>query len=61
MDKNYYVQILFKNGTRLDSHTNTDITNVIPISINGTEIVITEEEYCINLLQVEEMNIHELT
>jgi len=40
--------------------TNTNVLELKPVHINGAEMVITEEQYAINLAQVEKVEVVEI-
>lgn len=58
--KKYRVLFKFKNGKEMIVDTNSDVTTLPVVEINGTELIITEEQTAINLLLVESMEITEL-
>ncbi|MEK4760739.1 hypothetical protein MHH85_10830 [Viridibacillus sp. FSL E2-0187] len=59
-DKKFYVNVIFNGGKNFDFYTNTDIRKSPRIEINGAQMAITEEEYCINMRQVQFMFVEDL-
>ena len=55
--KKYFIEVIFKNGQKYDFHTDTDVRKLKPIEINGAKMIVTKEQYGINLIQVKEMKI----
>lgn len=58
--KRYSVYVLFKNGRDMQFETNTNVLLLQPIHVNGAEMIMTEEETGINLVQVEKMEVVEI-
>ena len=58
--KRYSVYILLKNGKDVQFETVDNPLEIEPVHINGAEMVMTKEQYGINLLQVEKMEVVEI-
>lgn len=58
--KRYSVYVHFKNGRDTQFETNTNVLLLQPIHVNGAEMIMTEEQYGINLAQVEELEVVEI-
>jgi len=59
-NKRFYVNIIFKGGKNFNFYTNTDIRMSPRIEVNGAQMAITEEEYCVNMRQVQFMFVEDL-
>ncbi|MFC5587528.1 hypothetical protein ACFPRA_01225 [Sporosarcina soli] len=58
--KRYSVYVLFKNGQDMQFETDTNVLLQQPVHINGAEMIMTEEEYGINLAQVKDLEVVEI-
>lgn len=58
--KRYSVYVHFKNGRDMQFETNTNVLLLQPVNVNGAEMIMTEEQYGINLAQVEELEVVEI-
>ena len=58
--KRYSVYIVFDNGQDMQFETNTNLLLQLPIDVNGAKMLMTEEEHCINMLHVENMEVVEI-
>ena len=52
--------VLFVNGQVFQFETDTNVLLLHPTHINGAEMIMTEEQYGINLAQVEKMEVVEI-
>ncbi len=57
--KRYSVYVLLKNGKDVQFETVDNPLEMEPVHINGAEMVMTKEQYGINLLQVRKMEVVE--
>lgn len=53
----YSVYTVFKNGQDYQFETNTNVLNLEPIQVNGAQIIMTKDEYGINMNQVKKMEV----
>lgn len=53
----YSVSIVFKNGQDMQFETNTNVLDLKPINVNGAEMIMTRDEYGVNLKQVEKLEV----
>ena len=58
--KRYSVYVLFKNGQDMQFETDTNVLLQQPVHINGAEMIMTEEEYGVNLAQVKDLEVVEI-
>lgn len=58
--KKYAIYIELKNGKDVQFDSVDNPLEIEPVHINGTEMVMTQEQYGINLLQVEKMEVVEI-
>ena len=58
--KRYSVYVLFKTGQDMQFETDTNVLLLQPVLINGAKMIMTEDEYGINLAQVEKMEVVEI-
>jgi len=58
--KKYSVFVLMKGGQSFKFETNTNLKMVMPVNINGANMLITEEYDCINVDHIEVMNIEKI-
>lgn len=57
--KRYSVYVLLKNGKDVQFESVDNPLEIEPVHINGAEMVMTKEQYGINLLQVERLEVVE--
>lgn len=55
--KKYSVYLLFKNGVDRQFETDTNILLLQPVNVNGAEMVMTKEQFGINLAQVKKLEV----
>ncbi len=58
--KKYSVYVLLKNGQDFQFESVDNPLEIEPLHINGTEMVMTKDQYGINLLKVEKMEVVEI-
>lgn len=58
--KKYSVYVLFENKQDMQFETDTNVLELEPVHINGAEMIMTENEYGINLKRVEKMEVVEI-
>ncbi|MFJ8262735.1 hypothetical protein ACIQ4I_12400 [Rummeliibacillus sp. NPDC094406] len=59
MDKKYLVSLTMVDGQFLEILTDTDIMQLEPLPIPGTEMIVIDDNIMINMLKVEEIHILE--
>lgn len=55
--KKYSVCIEFKNGQDMQFETDTNILLQQPVNVNGAEMVMTKDEYGVNMAQVKRLEV----
>ena len=58
--KRYSVYVEFENGKDFQFETNTNVLMLQPLHINGSEMIVTEEQYCVNLVRVRKIELVEI-
>ncbi|WP_438315344.1 hypothetical protein [Sporosarcina sp. FA9] len=58
--KKYSVYIVFKNGEDYQFKTNTNVLLLQPMHIIGAEMIMTKDQYGINLVQVKKLEVVEI-
>lgn len=55
--KKYSVYIEFKDGRDMQFETDTNVLELQPMHINGAEMIMTPEQYGVNLIHVKKMEV----
>ncbi|MCM3638239.1 hypothetical protein M3152_10930 [Sporosarcina luteola] len=58
--KRYSVYVEFLNGQDMQFMTDTNVLTLKPVHVNGAEMIMTQDQYGINLVQVKKMEVVEI-
>ncbi|WP_313893837.1 hypothetical protein [Psychrobacillus sp.] len=55
--KKYAVEVTFHDGKKFDFKTDDNVRMLQPKNINGAKLIMTKEQYAVNLIHVKEMRV----
>ena len=58
--KKYSVYTVFKNGQDMQFETNTNVLLLQPFNVNGAKMIMTKDQYGVNMAQVKKLEVVEI-
>ena len=58
--KKYSVYTVFKTGADMQFETNTNVLLLQPFNVNGAKMIMTKDQYGVNMAQVKKLEVVEI-